>query len=151
VRTSAALITLTSGRLAAGEFLFLTVDALFRSLGILFLLFLFRALLRKQWLAAAVVIVGLGGILAANAAHPLIEWPVSLLFFSVMVFALMRFGLLVLSVAMFVILLFVSFPIGADVGVWYFGTGAFVLAAILALSLYGMRMALAGQTLFRDE
>jgi len=151
VRTSAALITLTSGRFAAGEFLFLTVDALFRSLGILFLIFLFRALLRKQWLAAAVVVVALGGILAANAAHPLIEWPVSLLFFSVMVFALMRFGLLVLSVAMFVVLLFVSFPIGADVGAWYFGTGAFVLAAILALSLYGMRMALPGQALFRDE
>jgi len=150
VRTSSALITLTSGRFAAGEFLFLVIDALFRSLGILFLIFLCRALLRKQWLAAGVVIVALAGILAANAAHPLIEWPVSLLFFGVMVFALMRFGLLVLSVAMYVVLLSVSFPIGADVTVWYFGTTAFVLIAILAMSLYGARMAVAGP-LFKVE
>ncbi|HWY49368.1 MAG TPA: serine/threonine-protein kinase [Bryobacteraceae bacterium] len=151
VRTSSALITLTSGRFAAGEFLFLVVDALFRSLGILFLIFLSRTFLRKQWLAAGVSIVALSGILAANSAYPLIEWPVSFLFFGVMVFALMRFGLLVLSVAMFVVLLTVSFPIGADVGVWYFGTTAFVLIAILALSLYGARMALAGQPLFKDD
>jgi serine/threonine-protein kinase len=151
VRTSAALVTLTSPRFAAGEFLFLAVDALFRSLGILFLIFLFRTLLRKQWLAAGVVTVALAGILAANAKYPLIEWPLNILFFGVMVFALMRFGLLVLSVAMFVVLLFVSFPIGAAVSVWYFGTGAFVLMVILAMSLYGVRMALAGQPLFKDE
>jgi serine/threonine protein kinase len=151
VRTSSVLITLTSGRFAAGEFLFLVIDALFRSLGILFLLFLGRTILRKQWLAAGIIIVALGGILAANSAHPLIEWPVSLLFFALMIFALMRFGLLVLSVAMFVVLLFVSFPIGSDVTVWYFGTSALVLIAVLALSLYGARMALAGQPLFKEE
>jgi hypothetical protein len=151
VRTSSALITLTSGRYAAGEFLFLVVDALFRSLGILFLIFLSRTFLRKQWLAAGVSIVALSGILAANSAYPLIEWPVSFLFFGVMVFALMRFGLLVLSVAMFVVLLTVSFPIGSDVTVWYSGTSAFVVIAILALSLYGARMALAGQPLFKDD
>jgi predicted Ser/Thr protein kinase len=150
VRTSSTLITLTSGRFAAGEFLSLVIDALFRSLGILFLIFLCRALLRKQWLAAGVVIVALAPILAANAAYPLIEWPVSLLFFALMVFALMRYGLLVLSVAMFVVLLFVSFPIGSDVTVWYFGTTAFVLIAILAMSLYGARMAVAGP-LFKVE
>ena len=151
VRTSSVLITLTSGRFAAGEFLFLVVDSLFRSLGILFLIFLGRTILRKQWLAAGVIVVALGGILAANAAHPLIEWPVSLLFFGLMIFALMRFGLLVLSVAMFVVLLFVSFPIGSDVTVWYVGTSAFVLIAVLALSLYGARMALAGQPLFKED
>ena len=151
VRTSSTLITLTSGRFATGEFLFLIIDALFRSLGILFMIFLGRTILRKQWLAAGVITIALAGILAANAEHPLIEWPVSLLFFGLMIFALMRFGLLVLSVAMFVVLLFVSFPIGSDVTVWYVGTTAFVLIAVLALSLYGARMALAGQPLFKDD
>jgi len=151
VRGVTALITLTSGRAAAGEFLFLADDALFRSLGILFLIFLCRTFLRNQWLVAGVIIVALAGILAANAAYPLIEWPISLLFFTVMVFALMRFGLLVLSVAMYVVLLLVSFPIGADVAVWYFGTGALVLITILVFSLFGMRMALAGQPLFKDD
>ena len=151
VRMAAVLTTLTSTRFAAGEFFFLAVDALFRSLGILFLIFLARTIVRKQWLAAALIITALAGILAANAARPLIEWPVSILFFGVMVFALMRFGLLVLSVAMFVVLLFISFPIGADVGVWYFSTGAFVLAVMLAMSVYGVRIALAGQPLLRDD
>ena len=94
--------------------------------------------------------MALAGILAADASYPLIEWPVNLLFFGLMILALMRFGLLVLSVAMFVVLAFVSFPIGSDIGVWYFGTGAFVLLAILALSIYGVRMALAGQPLFKE-
>ena len=151
IRGVTALVTLTSGRAAAGEFLFLADDALFRSLGILFLIFLCRTFLRNQWLVAVVIIVALAGILAANATHPLIEWPISILFFAVIVFALMRFGLLVLSVAMFVVLLIVSFPVGTDVGVWYFGTSAFVLIAILALSVYGTRMALAGQPLFKED
>jgi hypothetical protein len=38
-----------------GEFLFLAVDALFRSLGILFPIFLARTFLRKQWLAAGMI------------------------------------------------------------------------------------------------
>jgi len=151
VRASAAMITLTGARFALGEFLFLVVDALFRALGILFLIFLSRTVLRKQWLAAGAIIVALAGILAANAAYPLIEWPVSLLFFGVMVFALMRFGLLVLTVGMLVVLSFTSFAIGIDVGAWYFGPGTFVLLAIVAMALFGARMALAGQPLFRDE
>ena len=151
VRTSAAMITLTGARFALGEFLFLVVDALFRALGILFLIFLSRTVLRKQWLAAGVIIVALAGILAANAAYPLIEWPVSLLFFGVMVFALMRFGLLVLTVGMLVVLSFTSFAIGIDVGAWYLSAGTFVLLAIVAMALFGARMALAGQPLFRDE
>ena len=45
------------------------VDTLNKSLGILFLIFLARMLLRKQWLAAGVVVVALAGMYATNEAE----------------------------------------------------------------------------------
>ena len=59
-KISTDLVTLSGGRFLAGEFLYLFVDTLNKSLGILFLIFLFRVLLRKQWLAAGVVIIVAG-------------------------------------------------------------------------------------------
>jgi predicted Ser/Thr protein kinase len=150
-KVSTDLVTLSGGRYLAGEFLFLFVDTLNKSLGILFLIFLFRVLLRKQWLAAGIVIISLAGIYAANDPNPLIGWPVNILFFGLMVFTLMRFGLLAVAAALFVAVFLNQFPLNTDWSVWYAGDSAFTIVFMAALAIFGFRTALAGQPLFSGD
>jgi predicted Ser/Thr protein kinase len=150
-KISTDLVTLSGGRFLAGEFLYLFVDILNKSLGILFLIFLFRVLLRKQWLAAGVVIISLAGIYAANDPNPFIGWPINILFFGLMVFTLMRLGLLAVAAALFVAIFLGQFPLNTDWSVWYAGDATFTIIFTAALAIFGFRTALAGQPLFKGE
>jgi hypothetical protein len=151
VRVAIDTSVLLGTRHLAGQFLFLVSDALYKSLGILFLIFLGRTLLRKQWLAAGVIVISLAAINAANAISPFIGWPVNIAFFGVAVFTLMRFGLLSMAIALFISLFTGQFPLAADWSVWYSGEMAFTAIAVLALALFGFRTAQAGRSLFKEE
>jgi len=142
---------LMGGRHMAGHVLFLIVDTLNKSLGILFLIFLCRTLLRKQWLTAAVIILTLAAIDAMNGGNPYISWPVNIVFFGLIVMTLMRLGLFAVTIAMFVTLFIKDFPVTTDFSVWYSSEVAVVFIVVIGLALYGFRVALAGQPLFRDE
>jgi hypothetical protein len=145
------VVTLSGGRYLAGQFLFSIVDTLNKSLGILFLMFLFRTLLRKQWLAAGVVIVLLAGMYAPNEVNPFIGWPVNILFFGLMLFTLMQFGLLALAVSIFLAVFLNQFPLSTDFSVWYAGDVAFTVIVTVAIAVFGFRTALGGQPLFKAE
>jgi serine/threonine protein kinase len=151
VRVAIETDVLLGARHLAGQFLYLVSDGLYKSLGILFLIFLARMLLRKQWLAAGVIVVSLAGINAANAINPFIGWPVNIAFFGVVVFTLLRFGLLSMSVALFTSIFIGQFPLMADWSVWYSGEIAFTAIAVIAIALFGFRTAQAGQSLFKEE
>ncbi|HYL73788.1 MAG TPA: protein kinase [Bryobacteraceae bacterium] len=150
VRVSTAPLALLGGRHLTGVAVLLVGDVLYKALGTLFLLFLARTALRKQWLAAGVLIVALAAINAANAINPFIGWPVNLLFFGLGVFTLMRCGLLALAVAYFVSTFVNELPMTTDFSVWYSGPAAFTIAVIVALAVFSFRTALAGQPLFKD-
>ena len=142
---------LIGGRRMVGESLFLIDDALYKALGILFLIFLARTVLKKQWLAAGVITLLLAGILALNEPSPLIGWPVNIVFFGVMVLVLMRYGLLALVVGMFLSIFIGSFPLGTNFSAWYAGQIVYTVAVVLVLALFGFRSALAGQSLFAED
>jgi len=133
------------------EALFLINDSLFKGLGILFLIFLARAALRKQWLAAGAVTLALAGIIALNEPRPLIGWPVNILFFGLMVGTLMRCGLLAMVLALFITTFSGFFPLSTDLSVWYAGEIVFTAVVVLAIALFGLRTALAGQPLISAE
>ena len=124
--------------------------ALFFSLAVFFLLFLFRTILRKQWLAALalVLLFGTGGLLAGDN---LIVDLLGVLFPIILVLVLTRWGLFALMVGLFVDHLFHVFPITLDVSAWYAGTSLFALALCVGVGVYGFHTALAGRALFRDE
>ena len=151
VRTQIRYSALAGGRSMVGESLYLIDDALYKTLGILFLIFLARTLLRSQWLTAGVITVALAGILAPNEPSPLIGWPVNLIFFGVMVLILMRCGLLSLVVAMFISIFVGSFPLGTDFSVWYVDAIWFTIAVVLAPALLAFRVARADQPLFVER
>jgi len=150
-RVSTELATLLGGRFLTGQFLYLFVDTLSKSLGILFLIFFCLVMLRKQWLAASVVVVMLAGIYAINDSNALIGWPVNILFFGLMVFTLMRFGLLAVAAALFVAVFLNQFPVNTDLSVWYAGDAAFTILFTVALAVFGFRTTLAGQPLFKMD
>jgi hypothetical protein len=150
VRVTTDPVTLAGGRYLAGKFLFLIVDSLNKSLGILFLIFLFRTLLRKQWLAAGTVIILLTTVYSTNEANPF-GWLINFLFFGLMVFTLMQFGLFAVAVAIFVAVFLNQFPLSTDLSVWYASDVAFTVILIVLVAVVGFRTALAGQPLFKAE
>jgi predicted Ser/Thr protein kinase len=141
---------LAGGRSMVGYGIFQIQDALYKSLGILFLIFLARTLLRKQWLAAGVVTIALASIEAPTAGAPYIAWPVNLIFFALLVCTLMRFGLVTEVVAMFTSIVTGAFVLSTNFPV-YSGEIAFTFFLLLAPALYGFRIALAGQPAFTPE
>jgi predicted Ser/Thr protein kinase len=151
VRVATDPTVLLGARHLVGQLMFVVSDSLYKSLGILFLLFLGRMMLRKQWIAAGVVVIALAAINAANAINPFIGWPVNIAFFGVVVFTLMRFGLLTMAVALFISLFISQFPLTADWSVWYSGEMAFTVMTVMAFALFGLRTAQAGQALFKEE
>jgi len=142
---------LLGGRSMVGDALFLIDDTLYKGLGILFLIFLARTVLRKQWLAAAVVTGALAGIIALNEPNRLIGWPVNILFFGLMVMTLMRCGLLTMVVALFITTFAGFFPLSTDFSVWYASEIVFTILVVVGIALFGFRTALADQSLFAAE
>jgi hypothetical protein len=64
---------------------------------------------------------------------------------------LFRYGFLSVVVASAVWALLTNIPMTYDMSSWIFGGTAVALALVLGLAIYGLRIALAGRPLFRDE
>jgi Protein kinase domain len=150
VRLGIRQAVLSGGRDLVGETLFQINDSLYKGLGILFLIFVARAVLRSEWIAAGVVTLALAGIVAPSQSSPWIGWPVEILFFALMVMTMMRCGLLSMVIALFVTTFVGFFPLSADLSVWYASEVLFTAGVVVALAVYGFRTALAGQKLFVD-
>jgi serine/threonine-protein kinase len=106
-------------------------------IALLFVLFLFRVLLRKEWAAAAA-----WALLFAFLA-PLGDTPVAvagaLIFSSLAVFVMIRFGLLALVTNFVVFNILQSFPLTTQGSAWYAGislTGILLMAAITFYAFY---------------
>jgi hypothetical protein len=70
---------------------------------------------------------------------------------TLMVIAVFRFGLLTAIVWQFVFFLSVSYPLTADFSVWYAGRSIFALTLLVALAIYGARVSLGGQRMFKSR
>jgi serine/threonine protein kinase len=132
-------------RQIAGQFLMLVPQSIASSLVILFTILGLRMLVRKQWLAGGISIVFLTVMTSTTAlggSRPLIGalfWGV---FYGGIVFVLIRFGLVALTTGLFVLYALRSFPITANLSVWYGGSSLFVLGTIFTVAIYGFRAAL---------
>ena len=118
---------------------------MFFALAAALLFFLLRAVLRKEWLAAAVFV--LIQALPSFLAGGLISGAFVLVIAAAEIFVFLRFGLLSWVFSNY----FghcLEFPLTTDASAWYAGTSLFVLLVLAALAVYGFRIALAGRPLF---
>lgn len=114
----------------------------------LFILFLLRALLRKEWAAAvAWVLLQTALVAAGNRLDPVASVGI-LIFLSPAVFVMIRFGLLAL-VANFVVFNIVqNFPLTTQWSAWYAGISLAGILLIAAMAIYGFYTSLGGRPVF---
>jgi serine/threonine-protein kinase len=118
------------------------------ALCVIFLLTLLRALLRRDWLAAAVVVL-IFTLQSALWDHSLLNLVGSLVFASLLIFVFIRFGLLAIAVALF--LPITSLPLTTNFSTWYAGTTLFAMGFVLALAAFAFRTSLGGKKVFEGK
>ncbi len=119
--------------------------AMFFALAAALLFFLLRAVLRKEWLAAAVFVLFFA--VPSFLDGGLISGAFALVVAAAEIFVFLRFGLLSWVFAN----LFghcLQFPLTTDPSAWYAGTSLFLLIVLAALAIYGFRIATGGRPLF---
>ena len=118
-------------------------------------MFLWRVVLRRQWLAIAATgllqLVGTAVLLLGLGLDPenlRLFLPVAVLLVALRLFLLLRFGLLADVVSLLPVLFLIAYPLTMDFSGWLAGASSFALLLCLGLAFYGFRTALAGQPVF---
>jgi hypothetical protein len=117
-----------------------------------FLIVLLRVLLRNQWLAAAAFALMFTTLsVLQTSGQPWFVHAASLLNWSLLAFAVLRWGSLSLAVALFVDRVIETVPATVDSSAWYFGNSIFMLASIVALAAWAFYTSIAGQSLWKRD
>ncbi|HKQ08041.1 MAG TPA: serine/threonine-protein kinase [Blastocatellia bacterium] len=124
---------------------------LLSGLGFLFLLLLLYILLRRQWLAIAVLwtLIATVNGLAFIAPSPLALWVVPPVIATLIVVAVARFGLLTTIAFQFFFNLSFHYVVTTNWSSWYAQGMYITLGLAVAVAVYSFYVALAGQPLFR--
>lgn len=129
---------------------FWLVVAVFWALGMVFLLFVMRLLVRNLTAAAAGVFLLLAIPAAvSNAATPLVA-AAFVAGTGIQVAALVRFGLLTLLSSSFAAALLREGPSMLPFSVWYSGLGITSVPLFATIAIYGFRTSLGGRSAFAD-
>jgi len=116
----------------------------------LFIFFVLRVLLRRDWLAAAVFTL-IGMAVGLSSEIPAIGMPITAIFFLLVPLVLLRFGLLALIALELAWSFLSSSALTLDASRWYFGHSLVVLLVVAALAAWAFRTTLAGRPLLKDE
>jgi serine/threonine-protein kinase len=141
------LATLLGLRQAAAGGLDALTGSLFDPIVLFFLLFVARAVLRNQWIAAATFIAIATVVDTGGTAYPWIDYPANALLAGLIVFVLLRFGLLALIATEAFSQFLTGVPRTLDFSAWYAGIGVASLALVALIAIYGFRTSLAGRRL----
>jgi serine/threonine-protein kinase len=113
------------------------------------MLFLLRALVRKPWIAAVLLVAIFVTLKTATGSHsgPII-WGFWTIIYGILVFLMLRFGMFALIVTMFVINTSVELYFTPDYTAWYGISSLAMLLVTSGLALWGFRVSLGGRRLF---
>ena len=120
------------------------------SLGVFFLLFLLRLVVRKDWIAALVIVL-LGAVVNTGGDYFWVTFLASAMIYLSIYLVLRRFGLLALVVGLVVQNMLLTFPLTTHLSRWYAPGAVTGMLAIVAMALLAFHSALAGQPLFTTK
>ncbi len=123
-------------------------QAIVNTLTLVFVLFLLKRLLRKEWLAGGALIVILSMINALQSETPVISGLAQLVSTGASVVLVIRFGLLALLASSFFGFILTNAPLTTDMSVWYAGTSSAALLLIVAIAFYSFYISLGGRPMF---
>jgi hypothetical protein len=118
------------------------------SLALFVFFVLFRLLLRKDWAAAAALVLICAVANALASTDPVVDALATVVFFSIYIFVLKRFGLFCLMVVFTATGILNRFVYSIQLSHWYAASTIFGVLFILALAVYGFRVSLAGRPVF---
>jgi serine/threonine-protein kinase len=117
-------------------------------IGFLLLLFFLRVLLRKQWLAASVLVVVPALIQTQGSTAPLyIALPLNIFIYAIVVGTMLRLGVFAAIMLIFVANSMGSSLLTTDFTAWYGKSSWVVLLITAATAFWGYRTSVAGQSL----
>ena len=141
---------LDARRMTGGMLSLLIGTTIVTDLFLVFLFFLLRVLLRRQWLAAVVFILMPSSVLALqNSNHPVILALSTAAILGFFVANLLCFGVLPTLLVGFVGIMLRDFVLTADLSAWYAGSTVAAIAIVLILTAYAFHTAVAGRPLFK--
>ena len=142
---------LMGGRTALGAWLHQWPQSIQTTLVFFFLLFGLKVLLRKEWIAAIVLVVIFAVPRGLSSTFMAVEIPAQILVYAIAVLIVLRFGFIPLVCAVFTINLLGSVPFSADLSAWYMTTSILALLSVVALAGWGFYHSLGGEPIWRAE
>jgi serine/threonine-protein kinase len=118
------------------------------ALGLFFLFVLLRLLLRKDWVAAAVIVLILAAMNALSGKYLLVDAVFAVVLFGIVIFILKRFGLFSLMVLFATDQVLSDLVHSIQLSHWYAASTIVGVLFVLALAAYGFRVSLAGRPVF---
>ena len=134
-----------------GACLFHLAGSVQATLGFFFLMFAFRVILRKPWLAALAFITFWTFLKVYGEHHFWIEVPAQIAIYSIAAFVVLRFGFIALATGIFTADLLLNIPVTTNFSAWYAGSAIFVVLLVTAMAVWGAYTALAGQKLWKEQ
>jgi hypothetical protein len=116
-----------------------------------FALVLLRVLVRNRWVAAALFVVIFSAPKILGSDHVVLEAIVWVTVYGIAAFAVVRFGLIVLGTATFMANTLLNVPYTLDFSNWYAAHCLLIVVTFVAVAVWGLYNALAGQKLWKDE
>jgi hypothetical protein len=145
-------LSLLGVRGAVAGFLVSIPDSVLLGLLWFVLIFVLRAVLRRDWLAAAALVVLYMALNAVTTpAAPVLAALFGAVQTGLLVFVMLRFGLVALIASAFVFELLVLFPLTADFSAWYAGASLFAVLGVAAMAAFALHASLAGRPLFGNS
>ena len=121
-------------------------SGIFVGLAELFVLFLFRVVLRRDWAAAALYVLMTGSDLYWFAPS-WVNVPLAVVSGLLAVVVLMRIGLVANVILFFLSNVFLLSPMTLNTSVWYASAGYVAFLVVVAIALYGFKTSLGGRPL----
>src|SRR3984957_3340234 len=142
---------LMGGRNALGAWLQQWPLSIQTTLVFFFLLFGLKVLLRKEWIAAIVMVAIFALPRGLSRSYRAVEIPAEILVYAIAAIIVLRFGFVPLACAVFTINLSANAPLSADLSAWYMTSSILALLSVVALAGWGFYHSLGGEPLWRIE
>ena len=124
------------------------LQAIVTGLAALGLLFFFRTLLRKDWVAAAAFVLFFGLVGAVQSGGFAVFLVPRLILYGLSVFLLIRFGVLALVASNIFDVFLGSFPLTTQTSSWYADTSLAGVVLMAAIAFYAFHTSLGGRPMF---
>jgi serine/threonine-protein kinase len=145
---SSSVFTLAGLDRVAGILLGTQPGAMIAPIGVFFLIFGLRILVRRQWIALGLAFALMSLLQGLQTQQTtVLGWVTSAAVWGLLIFVIVRLGILAAVISFVYANLLLALPLTTDLSSWYANRAWFGLAVLAAVTAYGFYLSLAGRPL----